>query len=79
MKQTRRSRRATRQRKRILMIGGVVLAAILIVFLGVYLVLRHSVNKVEKDTICNGCYWYDPQEFNKIISADFINSSYAFL
>ena len=26
----------------------------------------------EKDTICNGCYWYDPQEFNKIISADFI-------
>lgn len=53
MKQTRRSRRATRQRKRILMIGGVVLAAILIVFLGVYLVLRHSVNKVEKDTIFN--------------------------
>ena len=53
MKQTRRSRRATRQRKRILMISGVVLAAILIVFLGVYLVLRHSVNKVEKDTIFN--------------------------
>ena len=56
MKQTRRSRRATRQRKRILMISGVVLAAILIVFVGVYLVLRHSVNKVEEDTICNNVF-----------------------
>ena len=48
MKQTRRSRRATRQRKRILMISGVVLAAILIVFVGVYLGLRHSVNKIRR-------------------------------
>lgn len=26
----------------------------------------------EDDLICKGCYWYDPKEFNKTISKDFI-------
>ena len=26
----------------------------------------------ETDLICKGCYWYDPKEFNKTISKDFI-------
>lgn len=26
----------------------------------------------EDDTICKGCYWYDPKEFNQVISKDFI-------
>lgn len=26
----------------------------------------------ENDLICTGCYWYDPKEFNKTISKDFI-------
>mgnify|MGYP006386760785 CR=1 FL=1 len=32
------------------------MAAILIVFLGIYFALRHTVNKVEKDTICNNVF-----------------------
>ena len=26
----------------------------------------------EDDLICKGCYWYDPKEFNKTISKDFV-------
>lgn len=28
----------------------------------------------ESSTICNGCYWYDPQIFNQVISKDFIKN-----
>lgn len=26
----------------------------------------------ENDTICEGCYWYDPKQFNQTISKDFV-------
>lgn len=26
----------------------------------------------EKSSVCQGCYWYDPQKFNRIVSANYI-------
>lgn len=37
--------------------------------------LGYSVDFIEGDEnspTCQGCYWYDPQEFNRVISANFI-------
>ena len=56
MKQRRRprmaARKATQQRNRMIIIGGAVLAALLIAFLGYYLKMNSVVNKVPKDVIC---------------------------
>lgn len=29
----------------------------------------------ENSDFCNGCYWYDPKEFNRVISKDFENEN----
>jgi len=29
----------------------------------------------ENDTICNGCYWYDPKQFNETISKNFVKQN----
>lgn len=56
MKQRRRprrtARRAAKQRNRMLIIGGAVLATVLIAFLGYYLKMNSVVNRVPKDVIC---------------------------
>ena len=51
----RRRRSRTRQR-RALLIGGIGLVAVLIAFLGVYVIVRNSVNKVAEGTIWNNIY-----------------------
>lgn len=60
MKQRRRlrktTRRADRQRQRILVVGGGVLAIALIVFLGFYFSARSVVNKVPEDVICDNIF-----------------------
>lgn len=60
MKQRRRLRkttkRANRQRQRILVLGGGVLAIALIVFLGFYFSARSVVNKVPEDVICDNIF-----------------------
>lgn len=60
MKQRRRlrksARKANRQRQRILVLGGGILAIALIVFLGFYFSARSVVNKVPADIICDNIY-----------------------
>ncbi len=60
MKQKRRlrktTRKADRQRQRILVLGGGILAIALIVFLGFYFSARSVVNKVPEDVICDNIF-----------------------
>lgn len=60
MKQRRRlkktTKRASRQKRNYILLGGAVLAVALIVFLGCYFVRRSAVNKVPEDIICNNIY-----------------------
>jgi hypothetical protein len=37
--------------------------------------LGYSVDFIEgdeKSSVCQGCYWYDPQKFNRVVSANYI-------
>ena len=39
--------------------------------------LGYSIDYIEgdeKSTFCKGCYWYDPQQFNRIVSSNYIRN-----
>lgn len=56
-KQTQKQKkRKALQRRRALVLGGTVLAVLLVVFCSVYFVQKSAVNKVPKDTVCNNVY-----------------------
>ncbi len=59
IKASAKRRKRRNQRKRMFLMGGVALGAILILLLAGYLILRGQVNKVAADTICNNIYIED--------------------
>lgn len=56
MKQRGSSRRPTNRTKRIAIIGGAVIGVMLLGILGTYFALRHTVNQVPEDMICENIF-----------------------